>query len=92
MTYVANMVWRVDILPIPTRRHKHLGSQKCARFAGKMFRFIRGPVLFYTHMGHGLLRLIGFIVRSNAVSIVRLNWLFIDSQFSPKKRITRQNA
>ena len=57
-----------------------------------MLRFSGGPVLSYTHMGHGLLRLIGLIVRSNAVSIVRLNWLFTDSQFSPKKRITRQNA
>lgn len=37
-----------------------------------MFRFSGGPVLSYTHMGHGLLRHIGLIVRSNAVSIVDL--------------------
>lgn len=56
-----------------------------------MFRFRGGPVLFYAHMGHGLLRHIGLIVRSEAVSI-DLNWLFIDGQFSPKKGITRHNA
>ena len=57
-----------------------------------MFRFVGGPVLFYAHMGHGLLRLIGLIVCSNAVSIVDLHWHIIDSQFSPKEGITRQNT
>ena len=57
-----------------------------------MFRFRGGPVLFYAHMGHGLLRHIGLIVRSEAVSIVDLDWLFIVIQSSPKKRVTRHNA
>lgn len=63
---MAMVVMRVNVLPVPARWEKDLGSQERAGLLGKMFRFIGRSVLPYAHVGYCLLGWIGLIICSDA--------------------------